>query len=123
MFTLSAIISQQSSVGGNIQTSANTKSVNLQWRHDFNADLSLSSYAAYTTQAQAGGKYCFGTLASACAGGPTTTESLVFGVSLNYNLTETVTANCRYLFSDRISSTPNLSMYQDLIVVGITKHF
>lgn len=122
-FNLTAVVSQQTSAGGGQQLSALIKSASIQWNHAVSADLSLSAYAAYTTQATSNGESCFGASNAVCTGGGSSLETLVFGASVNYILTETLTANLRYLFSDRISSVGSQSMYQDLIILGVTKSF
>jgi hypothetical protein len=121
--SLSAIVSDQTSVGGDIQGSAQTKSGTLQWQHTFSPVLTSTTYVSYTQQTQSGGQQCFGALAAACLGAGGWLQSLVFGATLDYILTDTLTAHLRYLFNDRNSSVVTNRMYQNLLVVGITKQF
>jgi hypothetical protein len=121
--SLSAIVSDQTSVGGTIQSSVETKSGTLQWQHVFSPDLTSTTYASFTKQTQSGGQICFGTLAATCLANGGWLQSLVFGATFDYILTDTVTAHLRYLFNDQNSSTVTNRMYQSLIVVGITKQF
>jgi len=50
-------------------------------------------------------------------------NSIAAGVSGNYTLSETVSAFARYALFERQSSSAALSMYQNLLLVGINKHF
>ncbi|HVC62141.1 MAG TPA: hypothetical protein VND19_17475 [Acetobacteraceae bacterium] len=109
IISLGAVVSEQTSVGRGTQSALDTKSATLQWQRDLRPDLSLTSYAAYTTQSQSGG------------GG--FLQSLVIGATLNYILTDTLTAHLRYIFNDRNASSVTNRMYQNLVVVGITKQF
>jgi hypothetical protein len=123
-FNITAVLSQQDTARTGEQTNARVESANVQWTHALSPDILLSSYASYTLQSQGAGEICSVFVATSCTFQPGGSEqSLVFGVSLNYTLTDTVTANLRYLFNDRISSVANQSMYQDLLIVGITKQF
>jgi uncharacterized protein (PEP-CTERM system associated) len=124
MVSLNAVLSQQSTVAAATQHLGSGRSFVLQWRHELSPDLSFTSYASYTTQTQAGSQLCPGSLSLACpSGAPGSTRSLVFGASLNYLLTETLSAHLRYVFNDRSAAVANGSMVQDLLVLGITKQF
>jgi hypothetical protein len=44
-------------------------------------------------------------------------------VATQYLITQTLAATARYAFFDRISTTPNQSYYQNLVLVGLSKQF
>jgi hypothetical protein len=113
----------QSSVGTGIQTSGNSRSATVQWRHEFNQAFSLTSSLSYQEQSQSN-LDCPASLGAACANNSKSSlGSLVFGGILNYVLNETLSAHLRYVFTSRNSTVANQSMYQDVVLVGITKQF
>jgi hypothetical protein len=121
--SLAVVVSQQTTAGGTIQSSVNTKSATLQWQHELGPDLLATTYVGYTTQSQSGGQVCFGTLEAACLSNGGWLQSLIFGATLDYIVSETLSVHLRYLFDDRNSSVETNRMYQNLVVVGITKQF
>ncbi len=80
----------------------------LTWIHQFNEDLSLNSSVSYSTSKVPG----TGNL-----------NSIGVSTSLQYALSETLATFMRYGYFDQISSTPGQSVYQNLVLVGITKQF
>lgn len=88
--------------------SSSTKTASIQWLHELQPDLSLSTYAAYTL----GGFNTSGNKPSYAA-----------SAALQYTFTDTLSGVLRYSYFDRSSVTPNLTMHQNLLILGITKQF
>ena len=88
--------------------SSNAKTASLSWAHAFSEALSMVCSASYSTAQQSS----TGTLNSVGA-----------NVSLQYAINETWVTNVRYAYFDRVSATPGQSIYQNLIIVGISKQF
>ncbi len=80
----------------------------LTWVHQFSEDLTMSNSASYGTSKQSNS----GTL-----------KSIGLSTSLQYALSETVSTFARYAYFDRISSAPGQTIYQNLVMVGLTKQF
>lgn len=121
--SLTTILSDQNSVSINSRTSSEVKSVSLTWEHDLSPDLRLASSASYTTQSGTG-ELCPLTLAAVCTATPNgSSRSLLFGATLTYTINDTLTASLQYLFNDRSSPVAADNMYQDLVIVGVTKQF
>jgi uncharacterized protein (PEP-CTERM system associated) len=88
--------------------SSNAKTASLSWAHAFSEALSMVCIASYSTAQQSS----TGTL-----------NSIGANVSLQYAINETWVTNVRYAYFDRVSATPGQSIYQNLIIVGISKQF
>ncbi|HSZ91276.1 MAG TPA: hypothetical protein VK822_18085 [Acetobacteraceae bacterium] len=100
--------SQQTQLGAKTQTSNGVTTGTLSWTHELSPDLVATATAA------------------ASLGTPTAgnnSKSYVAGLSLQYIITDTLSAFARYSFYDVQSSAANQSWYQDLFLVGITKQF
>ena len=109
-FRLTLGTSEQSQVASGQPSSTNTvRTLGLTWSRQFTPDLGLNASAYYS----------LGT-PSAITG---STRSLAASVALQYTLTETLSAFARYSYYDRQASAAGQSMYQDLLLIGITKQF
>ncbi|HUB46654.1 MAG TPA: hypothetical protein VMB73_16870 [Acetobacteraceae bacterium] len=107
--TVTVSHSQQTRVGaGAPSTTTNVTTPSFSWTHLFNPDFSGSVVASYNQ-------------GSAIAGADT--NSVVAALSLQYNLSETVSVFARYNYYNVQSSAAGQSWYQDLVLVGITKQF
>jgi uncharacterized protein (PEP-CTERM system associated) len=123
IITLGAIWGTQTSTGG-IPTSNTYETASVQWQHELRRDLILNTSVSYSLQNFSGTQTCSLTLAALCNnGGNGTTGTLAAGATLQYTMTDTVSAHLRYLFFDRNSPLVPNRMYQDLVIVGFTKTF
>lgn len=84
------------------------KTANLTWLHQMTPDLGITASAYYSA-------------GSAIAGAPSNSLALI--VSGQYTISETVAGFARYAFYQRQSNVPGFSMYQDMLILGITKQF
>jgi len=102
------------SQSGIMNTSTSTaKTVSLGWIHQLQPDLTLSSALAYSRQEQPGGIVL----------NPGNSTSVATSVSLNYQISDTVGASLRYSFFDRQSPVAAFSVYQNILILGISKTF
>ncbi len=108
--SLTLNMSNQVSTGGSSVTlgSSQTNGIIMQWTHDLRPDLRLSTSASYNI------------LTGGIGGG---SQSIAFNSSLIYTISETLSASARYSFFKSTSSSALLSLYEDILVVGITKLF
>jgi hypothetical protein len=100
--------SEETQIGVATQTTNGVTTGTLSWTHELNPDLVATATA------------------SASLGTPTAgsnSKSYVVGLSLQYIISDTLSAFARYSFYDVQSSTAGQSWYQDLFLVGITKQF
>lgn len=108
--TLTMNASNQTSAGGisSQSTSSQSNGLVLSWTHDLRPDIRLATSASYAVNSG-------GLLGSG--------RSLAFNTSLIYTLTESVSASARYSFFKNTSQNSQYDLYEDLFVLGITKHF
>ncbi len=112
-FTFNLTWTTQTSTGGGTPTgnSGTSKTASVQWVRQLRPDLSLSAYAGYTLTN--GGS----------AGQTGNAPSIAASAALQYTFTETLSGVVRYSYFDRTSTTPGLTMNQNLVIVGVTKQF
>jgi len=103
----------QTATGGGTPTanSGTSKTASIQWIRQLRPDLSLSTYVGYSLNSGGG---------VAQSGN---SPSLAVSASLQYIFTDTLSGVVRYSYFDRASTTPGLTMYQNLFIVGVTKQF
>jgi hypothetical protein len=75
--------------------------------------MTASASIAFAKQEQA----AFGTLNS------NSSTSVVASLAWQYQISDTVSVSLRYSFLDRSSATTALDMYQNLLILGISKTF
>ena len=78
------------------------------WVHQLSDVLILSGIASY------------GTSRTSNSGNQ---QSVAASVAMEYLLSQTLAATARYAYFNSVSSTPNQSFYQDLVLVGLNKTF
>ena len=108
--TLSATVtwSEQGSLSG-ATGSTEFKTIALAWVHELTPDMTLSSGLSYSLIRRPGGSG--------------NDNSFSGAVSLQYAVSPSTALNARYSFFDRISGIPGYSMYENILLVGITKQF
>ena len=80
----------------------------LSWTRQIHDDLTLYTSASYST---------------ANFTGTGTQNSVGLAASLQYLISETLTGTLRYAFYDQRSATPGQNIYQNLLLIGVTKRF
>jgi hypothetical protein len=105
--TGSLVIFNQPSGGGTSAT--DLKTATAQWTHLINPDTTLSASASYSLLRRSGGAGNDGSLSTA--------------VGLQYMLSASTSLSARYTFFDRISRIPGYTMYENLLLLGLTKTF
>lgn len=102
--------SNQTSTGASasLQLSSQSNGIILQWTHDLHPDLRLSTSASYNT-------------ITGSIGG--SSQSIAFNAGLIYTLTSSLSASARYSFFKSTSQNTLYSLYEDIVVIGITRQF
>ena len=80
----------------------------VSWLHLLSEDLTLSSSASYAFTHRSGGL---------------DDNALSTAVGLQYLLSPSTTLSARYSFFDRVSKIPGYSIYENLLLLGLTKQF
>jgi hypothetical protein len=90
-------------------TSSETRYATAQWIHQLTPVMTLSGAMSYTQQDYLNG------------GG--NAQSVAGAAVLQYSLSETLSTSLRYMFNNVTSPVAGQTMYQNLILVGVTKQF
>jgi uncharacterized protein (PEP-CTERM system associated) len=103
--TLTLNSATSTSTGGITAAQSSTRSsgVVVTWIHEMAPDLTLNTSASYYTL--------------------TSGSSMAFNAALQYIITDSLSASMRYTFFKSTSSTPLLNLYEDILLLGITKQF
>jgi uncharacterized protein (PEP-CTERM system associated) len=80
----------------------------LSWTHEMSPDLLLTSSASYSYIRRSGGL---------------NDSSVSTAIALQYILSTSTTATVSYSFFDRVSKIPGYSLYENILLLGITKQF
>lgn len=90
------------------QFSSQSSGVELQWIRELRPDLRLASSASYNVMTGSAG---------------TAGETFAFNTGLQYTLNETLQSTLRYTYFRRTAQTTLFNIYENLLILGITKQF
>lgn len=116
LLSLNGSISEQSTLGtGAVGTNSTARTVTAQWTHELRQDLSLITFLSYSLQTAVGGD----------------STMISGGVTLQYQMTESLTGRARYSYFERHTAAGafptalanQLNFTQNLVIVGISKQF
>jgi hypothetical protein len=94
---------------GTTNNSTDAKTGTATWTHQMNPDTTLSASTSYSLLRRSGGLGTDGSLSTA--------------IGLQYMLSLSTSLSARYTFFDRVSKIPGYSMYQNMLLLGLTKTF
>ncbi|MSP02193.1 MAG: hypothetical protein EXR07_14255 [Acetobacteraceae bacterium] len=104
--------SVQSAVTGSAtaaNTSSDVKTASLSWTRSLRPDLTLSTSGTYSLIRRSG-----------TLGGDT---SFSTAVGLQYTMSDTTAVSARYSFFNRVSRIPGYGLYENILLLGLTKQF
>lgn len=93
--------------------SSSSKTVSLSWVHAMRPDMTLGVSFAYALQDQSG----------LSAFGPGNSTSFAASLAWQYQISDTVTAGLRYSLLNRSSAVSAFNIYENLLILGISKRF
>ncbi len=104
--------------GANSGNNSDIKTLSLSWNRQLWPDLTLSTSASYSLIKRSGS-------AAAAAGGTSggTDKSISGSVGLQYTVSESTTLTGRYTFFDRTSRIPGYGLYENILLLALTKQF
>ena len=106
--TLTVNNSTSSSTGGTASTSTQSSGVSLQWIRQLSPDLTLNTSGSYNVQTggvQSGG------------------NSMAFNIGLQYAINDSLSSSARYTFFKSTSQSVLFNLYENMLILGITKRF
>lgn len=99
--------------GSSNGATSTSKTASVQWIHQLRPDLTLSGAVAFSRQEQAAGILL----------NPGTSNSVAASVALQHQISDTVGVSLRYSLFDRQSAVAAYSVYQNILILAISKTF
>ena len=115
IFSLNLLMTKQSSTGATNASTASSKSANVSWLHQMRPDMTVSAAFSYALQDQSTG------VRSRANPGNNTTIATNLG--WQWQISNTLGASLRYSFLDRQSPVSAFQIYQNMLILGISKTF
>jgi hypothetical protein len=96
-------------------TPSSSKSVSATWLHQMRPDMTTSAAISFAIQ-----DHTIGNAGSSNAGNST---SIVASFAWQYQISDTLSANVRYSFLEQQSPIAVYSLFQNMLILGISKTF
>jgi uncharacterized protein (PEP-CTERM system associated) len=114
IITLNLLLATQTSSGGS-SSSAQTKTFSGSWLHQMRPDMTVSAAVSYAIQDQSTGVVSFVN--------PGNNTSVVTNLAWQWQISDTLTGSVRYSFFERTSPATAFDIYENMFIVGLSKHF
>jgi hypothetical protein len=115
IISINLLMAKQSSSGGTNPSSAETKTASVSWLHQMRPDVTVSAAISYSIQDQSSG--------FVSAANPGNNTSVVGTLAWQWQISDTLSANMRYSFLERSSAVTAYDVYQNILILGISKQF
>jgi uncharacterized protein (PEP-CTERM system associated) len=111
IITFNVLLAKQTTTGGSVSTTGNTKTFSATWIHQMQPDMIFNALMSYSLQDQN------------LQAGPGNSTSVVAGLGWQYQISDTVSTSLRYSFFQRRSAASAFDIYQNSLILGISKTF
>lgn len=115
IISINFLMAKQTSTNAVSASSSGSKSVSVSWLHEMRPDMTVSGSFSYGIQDQSAG---FLTGAN-----PGNNTSISATLAWQWQISDTLGASLRYSFLDRQSPVSFYNVYQDILILGVTKRF
>jgi uncharacterized protein (PEP-CTERM system associated) len=119
VLSLTTQLAKQTRESGASGTGSESSSVSLSWTHQMRPDMTLTASGTYSKQTQ------LVSSVARVAGNAGPGDNTVISASLAWQwlLSESATFSVRYAYFDRHSASALYSVYQNMLILGLTKRF
>jgi uncharacterized protein (PEP-CTERM system associated) len=107
-------MTKQTNSGGN-SSSADSKSATVSWLHEMRPDMTVNGAISYAIQDQ--------TTGTLSVFNPGNNTSIVASLAWQWQISDTLSTNLRYSFFERQSAATTFDLYQNILILGISKRF
>lgn len=114
-FTVNLLMATQTSSGTTTASTASSKVASVNWKHQMNPDMTLSAALSYDIQDQSAG--------ALSALNPGNNTSFVGSLAWQWQISSTLSGSVQYSYFERASPVASFAMYQNMLILGISKHF
>ena len=87
----------------------------MNWLHQMRPDMTVSAAISYAIQDQSAGRVS--------DANPGNNTSVVASLAWQWQISDTLSASVRYSFLERQSQAAVYDLYQNMLILGISKHF
>jgi uncharacterized protein (PEP-CTERM system associated) len=115
IISLNFLMAHQTSASGTNASSSSSKTASVSWLHQMRPDMTVSASLSYAVQDQT-----TGVLTIANPGNNTT---IATSLAWQWQISDTVSSSLRYSFFDRQSPVSAFQIYQNMLILGISKTF
>jgi hypothetical protein len=115
LISINLLLAKQTSSGTANTTSSQSKSFNVSWVHQMNPDMTVSAAISYAIQDQS-----VGTLS---INNPGNNNSIYASLAWQWQISETLSGSVRYSFLQRHSQAVVYDLYENMLILGLSKRF
>lgn len=115
IISLNLTLSKQTSANVNSSSTYNSKVASLSWVHQMRPDMTASATFSYAIQDQ--------NSSAVSAGGLGNSTSMAGTLAWQWQLTDTLSTSIRYSFLERQSAVALYDIYENMLILGVTKRF
>ncbi len=113
IFTFDFAVSKQTTQSFGVNSSVQADTLTTTWVHQMRPDMTLNAAISYSIQNQSAGAGLF----------PGNSTSLVSTLAWQWQLSSTVSGSVRYSFFEQQASVALFSVYQNMLIFGLSKTF
>jgi len=114
-FSINLLMAKQASTSATNASTATSKSLSAGWTHQMRPDMTLSGSFSYALQDQ--------TTGAITASNPGNNTTVTASLGWQWQISDTLGASLRYSFLDRQSPIALFQIYQNMLILGISKTF
>lgn len=115
IISINLLMATQTSSGGTNSSKSQSKTASVSWLHQMRPDMTVSAGISYAIQDQTAGFIS--------AANPGNNTSVVASLAWQWQISDTLSANMRYSFLEQSSAVTAYDIYQNMLIVGISKRF
>jgi hypothetical protein len=115
IISINLLLTQQTSSGAANATSADSKTASVSWLHQMRPDMTASAAVSYAIQDQTTGVISIAN--------PGNNTSIAASLAWQWQISDTISTSLRYSFFERASAITAYDVYQNMLILGISKRF
>jgi uncharacterized protein (PEP-CTERM system associated) len=115
IISVNLLMAKQTSAGIGPSSSAQTETVSANWLHQMRPDMTVSAALSYSLTDQ--------TTGIISAANPGNNTSIVASLAWQWQISDTLSTSLRYSYLERSSPITVYDIYQNIIILGVSKRF
>ena len=115
ILSFNLLLTDQTSTSPINASTASSKSANMSWLHQMRPDMTVSATLSYGLQDQTTNATSFAR--------PGSTTTIAASLAWQWRISDTLSTSLRYSYLDRQSPVSTFQIYQNVLILGISKTF